>query len=130
MTAAESTPAFDSLGIVLIAHGSRKAGANADLLALAERLRERGLKRVFPCYLELAEPDIPTAGEDCIAAGASTVVFAPYFLSAGRHVADDLVRFRDELAHRHPGVIVRVAAPLGPHMLLDQIVWERVQEAL
>src|SRR5262245_23383668 len=91
--------------LLLIAHGSRRAEANADLDYLAAELRARGEYLVVqPSYLELAEPGIVAGGEMCVAAGAATVVMLPYFLSPGRHVVEDLTAARDELAKRHPGV--------------------------
>ena len=41
-------------------------------------------------FLELAEPSIPDGIQRCIDAGATEVVVVPYFLSAGRHVSEDI----------------------------------------
>lgn len=117
-------------GIVLIAHGSRRAEANAELLEVAEGLRGRGPWVVVPAYLELAEPGMIAGGEQCVAAGCDPVVMLPYFLSAGRHVVTDLERARAELARRHPTRTFRLAAPLGPHLLLEEVLVERFHAAL
>ena len=42
-------------GLLLIAHGSREAAANADLEHVAEQLRQRGYEIAVAAYLELAE---------------------------------------------------------------------------
>ncbi len=115
--------------VLLIAHGSRNAGANADLLHLAEVLRGRGHPIVVASFLELAEPDIAAGGRACVEAGATQVVLLPYFLSAGLHVGQDLTAARDALAAEHPGVAFLLAAPLGRHPLLADIVEERVGQA-
>jgi sirohydrochlorin ferrochelatase len=52
----------------------------------------------------------------------------PYFLSAGVHLRRDLTSARDELSRRHPGVEFRLGAPLGPHLLLDELVNARIRE--
>jgi sirohydrochlorin ferrochelatase len=116
--------------IVLIAHGSRLVEANQELFAVAERLQARGIPDVMPSFLELAEPDIPTAAQQCVEAGAARVILLPYFLSMGKHVALDLQNIRDALAQRHPRVEFRVANPLGPHPLLERILLERIEQCL
>jgi sirohydrochlorin ferrochelatase len=114
---------------LLIAHGSREPSANADLHDLAARLAASGeYPIVEACFLELAEPDIPTGGDRCVARGATRVLMIPYFLSAGVHLRRDLTAARDELSRRHSGVEFRLGSPLGPHPLLDSLVAARVRE--
>jgi sirohydrochlorin ferrochelatase len=116
--------------LLLIAHGSRRPEANADLDHLAGVLRARGeWRHVQPAYLELCEPSIAQAGEMCVAAGAKQVVMVPYFLSAGVHVVEDLTAARDGLANRHPMVEFVLAEPLGRHPLLAEVVTERARES-
>jgi sirohydrochlorin ferrochelatase len=115
--------------VLLIAHGSREHGANSDLHDLAGRIRDSGAYPIVePCFLELAEPDIPTGGQRCITQGATHVLMVPYFLSAGIHLRRDLTAARAELSRRHPGVEFRLGAPLGPHPLLDSLVTARIRE--
>ena len=115
--------------LLLIAHGSRRAEANADLEFVAAGMRSRGRFAVVQCaYLELTEPNILAGGELCVAAGATSVVMLPYFLSPGVHVRDDLTAARDELAARFPAVSFVLAEPLGRHPLLIDIVSERASE--
>lgn len=117
--------------LLLIAHGSRRAEANADLEYLASVLRhEHGWQHVQTSYLELCPPTILEGGALCVAAGAECVVLMPYFLSAGVHVVEDLTVAQAELTSRYPSVTFVLAAPLGRHPLLAQIVGERVAEVL
>ena len=116
--------------LLLIAHGSRRPEANADLDHLAGVLRARGeWRHVQPAYLELCEPSIAQAGEMCVAAGAKRVVMVPYFLSAGVHVVEDLTAARYELTKRYPAVEFVLAEPLGRHPLLAEMVAERARES-
>jgi sirohydrochlorin ferrochelatase len=116
-----------SVAVLLIAHGSRRPEANDDLTRLAEILRARKLCSIVEtAYLELAEPDIPTAGERCVAAGATLVKLLPYFLSAGAHVVEDLERHRHDLANRFPEVTFELCPPLGLHPLMVEIVLDRL----
>lgn len=117
-------------GVLLIAHGSRRAEANADLLALAERIAadSGGAWIVEPAFLELAEPDINQGGARCVERGATVVLMVPYFLAAGVHLEQDLTAARAELAARFPHVEFRLGPALGPHPLLDELVRERIHE--
>jgi sirohydrochlorin ferrochelatase len=116
--------------LLLIAHGSRRAEANADLEYVAAALRARGHGIVRPSYLELAEPTIEGGGVQCVEAGATDVVLVPYFLSPGIHVAEDLTAARDALSARFPGVRFVLAEPLGRHPLLIDVVEQRVRDCL
>lgn len=112
---------------LLIAHGSRRPEANADLAALAEQVRETGrFETVEIAYLELAEPDIPAGAARCVERGATEVRMLPYFLSMGRHVAEDLEKHRREFAERYPGVRFLLCPPLGLHPKVVEVVLERL----
>lgn len=115
--------------VLLIAHGSRRAEANHDLVIVADRLREQSdYEIIVPGYLELAEPSIPDGARQCVDAGADHVLMMPYFLSAGSHVTRDLERFRSEAAARFEAVKFDLCPPLGLHPLMLQIVKDRLNE--
>jgi sirohydrochlorin ferrochelatase len=119
---------METTALLLIAHGSRQPDANADLLHLCDRLRQRGHPVVEAAFLELAEPTIAEAGGRCVARKAERVVMVPYFLSAGVHVRRDLAEEQRRLAERFPGVEFHLAEPLGRHPLLLEVVLDRVRE--
>ncbi|GIW86168.1 MAG: sirohydrochlorin cobaltochelatase [Isosphaeraceae bacterium] len=115
--------------VLLIAHGSRRPEANADLFDLASRLEASGSYPIVePSFLELAEPDIATGGRRCVDRGAGRVLMVPYFLSTGVHLSRDLTTARRALSQRYPGVRFTLGPPLGPHPLLDQLVRLRIAE--
>ena len=116
--------------LLLIAHGSRRAEANADLEFVAADMRTRGRFAIVQrSYLELAEPDIHTGGVRCVEAGATSVVMLPYFLSPGRHVTEDLTAARDKLAEQFSHVQFKLAAPLAGHPKLLDAVADRAEAA-
>ncbi len=117
------------VALLLVAHGSRREEANADLEFVAQSLRERGHSIVKVSYLELAEPTIQAGGTQCVEAGATGVILVPYFLSPGVHVVEDLTAARDKLSKRFPHVRVVLAEPLGRHPLLVDVVEQRAREA-
>src|SRR5262249_27520870 len=91
--------------LLLIAHGSREAEANADLEKLAAQLkRSSPYAIVESSFLELAEPTIDRAADRCITQGANVIVLVPYFLSAGVHVQRDLNGIKRRLGERYAKV--------------------------
>ncbi len=122
---------IDAVGLVVVDHGSTRPEANR---SHEEFVRAwpgwGGVRTVQPAHMELAEPSLATAFDACVAAGATTVVIAPYFLGPGRHWDSDIPSLAAAAATRHPGVHYLVAAPLGPHPLLADIVEERAAQCL
>src|SRR5262249_479281 len=95
---------------------------------LAARIAARDAYPIVEaCFLELAEPDLPTGGDRCVARGAKKVLMIPYFLSAGVHQRPDLASPRHHLPRRHPPLELRLGPPLGPDPLLDKLVAERIR---
>lgn len=116
--------------VLLIAHGSRRPEANADLLRVAEQVATQGrYALVETSYLELSPPTIAEGGRKCVHRGANRVLMLPYFLSAGVHVVQDLEAARQELSEEFPQVTFQLCPPLGLHPLMVQIVLDRLQEA-
>lgn len=126
-TQTKSDPA--SVAVLLIAHGSRRAEANDDLVKLAELISAR---RTYPIvevsYLELATPTILDGGRACVRQGATRVLMLPYFLSAGVHVVNDLEETRRQLASEFPVVEFVLCPHLGLHPLMAEIVLDRLRD--
>lgn len=102
--------------LLLVAHGSRRAASNEEIEALAESLRPHLVgvyDEVQVAFLELAQPDVPTAIAKAVGRGAGKLVMFPYFLAAGRHVAEDLPALLREARQAHPGVDMRMLPHLG-----------------
>lgn len=119
------------LGVVLVDHGSLRDESNAIVVEVADRLRrEAGFAIVEAAHMELAEPSLSTAFTACAKRGARHIVVVPYFLGPGCHVEDDIPRLAAKAAGKHPHVTYVVAAPLGLHSLIVQIVGERASACL
>ncbi len=79
------------VGVVVVDHGSRRDEANLRHQAFVEEWRRRApYALVESAHMELAEPSIGTAFDACVAAGATTVVIAPFFLWPGDHWDRDI----------------------------------------
>lgn len=119
------------LGIIIIDHGSRRQESNLLLEEVARHFQQAtGAAIVEPAHMELAKPTLDQAFDRCVAAGAQKVVVQPYFLGPGRHWEQDIPALAAAAAARHPGIAFRVAAPLGLHPLMLQLIAERVAECL
>ena len=115
--------------LLLIAHGSRRPEANADLDHVATAMRDRGRYPIVQVsFLELAEPGIEAGGALCVERGATDVILLPYFLSPGVHAVEDLADARRKLSDRFPEVRFVLAEPLGRHPLLLDVVEQRARE--
>ncbi len=131
MSAGDVPPIDPGLAVVIVDHGSRRQEANRRHEAFVREWRDRGHYRIVePAHMELAEPSLGRAFDACVAAGATLVVIAPYFLWPGDHWDRDIPALAAEAAARHPVVRYLVSAPLGPHPLLGDIVEERVTHCL
>lgn len=116
--------------ILLVDHGSRSAEANALLDAVARRVGERlPGRRVAVAHLEIVPPSVAEALDALAASGVREIVVMPYFLAPGQHGVRDVAALAERGAARHPGVRLRVAAPLGLHPGLVDAVLDRVREA-
>ncbi|WP_327118898.1 sirohydrochlorin chelatase [Streptomyces sp. NBC_01341] len=108
--------------LVAVAHGSRDPQALRTALELLDRVRElRPGLDVRLGHIELNEPLLP----DTLAGiGQGEAVLVPLLLGRGHHVRHDLPR-----AAAASGLRTRVAAPLGPHPLIVETLYERLVEA-
>ncbi|HET6423782.1 MAG TPA: CbiX/SirB N-terminal domain-containing protein, partial [Planctomycetaceae bacterium] len=97
------TSSSTTVAVLLIAHGSRRPEANADLQLLARQVASQGGYDIVEiAYLELSPPTIAEGGRACVQHGATRVLMMPYFLSAGVHVVQDLEEARQALTAEFP----------------------------
>ncbi|MET0541459.1 MAG: CbiX/SirB N-terminal domain-containing protein [Variovorax sp.] len=101
-------------GILLFAHGSRDARWREPVEAVARRVAEQDAASQVACaYLELIEPDLPTAAARMVANGARSVRVVPLFLGMGKHVREDLPRLLETLRAAHPEVAFELQKAVG-----------------
>ena len=102
--------------LLIVAHGSRRETSNEEVRQITRQVSE------------IAGDDFGTGGQwfpgtgrslypgwysNCIDAGAAEVVVLPYFLSAGRHVAEDIPAEIRLAQGKNPGVRISQAPYLG-----------------
>lgn len=111
-----ASPKASPRGIVLFAHGSRDPAWREPIEAVAARAQALAPQAQVCCaYLELTEPDLPSAVQALHAAGVRDVTVWPMFLGSGRHAREDLPRLLDGLRARHPDVAFWLRPAIGEH---------------
>ena len=93
------------LGVIVFAHGSRDPLWRLPVEAVARRIAQADPQaRVACAYLELSEPDLPSAAAALIDGGATHLRVLPLFFGMGKHAREDLPLLMAELAQAHPDV--------------------------
>ncbi len=117
--------------LIVFAHGSRVEEANEAVRRVTARAAERcGFELWEAAFLELAVPDLPSAVGDLAARGARRIIVAPYFLTMGMHLTQDLPRILQSIAEQHPGLEFDCAPPLDGHPALVEILSDRARQFL
>ena len=102
--------------LLLIAHGSRRIQSNDEIAVIAGQLAARmdgQFESIRYAFLELAEPSISAVIDQLVADGSAEIVMLPYFLSAGRHVYEDIPEIIEAKKKEHSNVTFWVASYLG-----------------
>ncbi len=119
------------IGVIIVDHGSRRDESNQMLLEIVSAFRQHSsFTIVEAAHMELAQPCIATAYNECVRQGATLIVVHPYFLLPGRHWDTDIPRLASEAAANHPHTSHLVTKPLGAHPLMNQVITERIFERL
>jgi sirohydrochlorin ferrochelatase len=117
-------------GLILFAHGSRIESANEGVRVIAAELgRTAAVGHVIPAFLELGQPDLPGAVQTLAQQGVSRIVIIPYFLTLGLHLERDLPQLVAGIQAAHPGINIRVTAPLEGHPGLLNVLLDRWKQA-
>jgi len=102
--------------LVIVAHGSRRERSNNEVLELMGSLQHK-IKNDYPIiessFLEFASPSIGEAIENCIQQGSTHIEILPYFLSAGKHVHEDIPQEAEKASMSNKNISVEVLPHLG-----------------
>jgi sirohydrochlorin cobaltochelatase len=90
---------------IILAHGSRKAGGNAIVAALASKLN------LAAAYWSVS-PSLSDTVAELVATGATEIGILPYFLFVGG-ITDAIEKLVAELSEQHPQVQLRLGEPIG-----------------
>ncbi|CAB5673518.1 Sirohydrochlorin cobaltochelatase [Delftia tsuruhatensis] len=117
-------------GLVLLAHGSRDALWRQPIEAVLHAVQQSGPTPLACCaYLEACEPDLPTAAQGLIDAGATQLTVLPLFLGTGKHAREDIPRLVELIRARHPQVRVHLQPAVGEHPRVTALLAELARQA-
>jgi sirohydrochlorin cobaltochelatase len=118
-------------GIVLFAHGSRDPLWHKPMEAVAQRVREQSPTASVVCaYLELSQPDLPTATTTLVTQGVTEITIVPMFLGVGKHAREDLPVIVAALRESHPQVTFKLQRAVGENPLLVALLADIALEKL
>lgn len=116
--------------LVIIAHGSRREQSNQEVRDLAAKMHAMGggqYRSIHAGFLELAAPLIPQAIEGCILRGSKEIHVFPYFLSAGRHVTEDVPNDVKTVQNEYPNINIIMQDYLGSNEQLAQLILKNLK---
>jgi sirohydrochlorin cobaltochelatase len=117
------TTSLPRMGIVLFAHGSRDPLWRLPVEAIAARIRTDYPGAPVACaYLELCEPDLPTALNALVAAGAQRIRVLPVFFGMGKHAREDLPELVAHWTAANPQTSIDLLPPAGEHPALTALL--------
>jgi sirohydrochlorin ferrochelatase len=116
--------------IILFSHGSVLCGAERNVLAVAQRMRESGAAPIVEVgFINYTEPAFADAVARCVQQGATRIVVAPYFLVAGKFVTRELPGEIAQARKKHPSIEFAVAEVVGFHELLADAILSSAEGA-
>jgi sirohydrochlorin ferrochelatase len=116
--------------IILFSHGSVLCGAERNVMAVAQRMRESGAAPIVEVgFVNYTEPTFAAAVARCVEQMATRIVIAPYFLVAGKFVTRELPGEIAQARRKHPSIEFAVAAVIGFHELLADAILSSAEGA-
>lgn len=116
--------------LLIVAHGSRRMASNDEVREVARRfdLQDHRFDKVGTAFLELDKPSIPQGLVYAIEQGASEIIVLPYFLSAGRHVSEDIPAEIASVQKNYLNVTIKIAPYLGASDRMPEILLAQASE--
>ena len=102
--------------LIIVAHGSRKASSNEEVMALGEKVQSllsEHYAYVMTAFLEFTSPSLEESMLSCVEKGAGEIVILPYFLASGNHVTRDIPEVVEKIQILHPKVKMVLQEHIG-----------------
>jgi len=102
--------------LIIVAHGSRKASSNEEVMALGEKVASllgTHYAYVMTAFLEFATPSLEESMISSVEKGASEIVILPYFLASGNHVTRAIPEVVQKIEALHPQVQMILKEHIG-----------------
>jgi sirohydrochlorin cobaltochelatase len=121
--------AMTKTALLLIGHGTDDPDGLAEYHQLASLVQQRLDCFVQPCFLELADPPIGQALDECARAGYQRIIALPLLLGAAGHQKNDIPVALQQARLRWPDVTIHYGAPLGVQYALLKALADRLHAA-
>lgn len=116
-------------GVILLAHGSRRDGANEVMSQLVEMVRkESDFKKVSSAFLQFSRPTLQEVLKEQVEEGLQEVTVMPVFLFNGIHLNEDIPEIIEQEKEKYPKVKILAAKALGMDRRIAEIVMDRIKE--
>ena len=117
------------LGVIVFAHGSRDPLWRSPVEAIAQAIGSADPAVHTRCaYLELCEPDLPSAAAELVAQGVQHIRVMPLFFGMGKHAREDLPLLMQQLQAQHPHVVFERMATVGEDPRLTALLAQMALE--
>jgi sirohydrochlorin cobaltochelatase len=115
--------------VLIVSHGSRSKDAVAEFHQVVDAVSGRyKTTKVKGAFMELSEPDIPTAVKELSESGITEIAVIPYFLFMGNHIKQDIPEILEEQRALYPHLNFKFGRPIGFEPLLSDILIQRIEE--
>lgn len=123
---------MNATGVMVLAHGSRKAEANDFLIRRVGDIQTRMHGRVAVAigFLQNAAPTIKDALTALAGQGCRRIRVIPYFLAPGNHVTQDVPEELAQLKKEYGGMEFEYLEPIGMRPELGLLLEELVRGAI
>jgi len=117
----------ETVGILIVSHGSPRAAANQGFEAMVGRVASRlGEAPILPTFFSITEPDIPERVAALVASGVQRILVMPYFLYSGQHVTVDIPALLDQCRRQFPHIAIETLPTLENDPALEDLLVERL----
>ena len=119
------------IGVVLIAHGSRRRESNTEFIQLCEKIKIENVSKfdlIEYAFLEFEEPTIELAVKNMYDNSVEKVYIYPYFLNSGKHVSVDIPDKLAKLQSTYANIELEILNHFGASKSVVSIISADLQE--
>jgi len=117
-------------GFLIVAHGSRKDGANQQVKNLVNELNNYFQSVMFePAFMELASPTIEDGIKALAKKNMDQLIAYPYFLFKGMHFTKDIPNLIQNIINKlEKKIDFKMLDPIGQHPKITDLVQEELYD--
>lgn len=115
--------------VLYICHGSRLESAISQAIEFVEsckNLRNEPIQQY--CFLELSQPTISQALEECVALGATQILAIPVLLLTAAHAKIDIPFELEKAMQNYPQINLQLGKPIGINNEIIDLLFERIKQ--